>query len=459
MQETILSKLRDILGCDDVITEREQMLNYLVDETLIRLCPQPAADLVLIKPKSAQEISNVMRLANELQIPVFPRGGGTGLVGGAVPTRNGIILSLERMDKIEIDTANMMAIAEAGVTLGKLGEAAAAADLTFPPHPGDENAQIGGLVATNAGGSRAVKHGIMRNQIRELEIVMPTGEIIHLGRRVHKNNVGYDLMQLIIGSEGTLAVITKATLQLYAKPGAQLTLIIPYDNPHDAISCVPLILREGITPLAVEYVELDMLKKAAEHLGARWPVTHGNCCLLIILEATNRDELLSQGLAISKICRQHTRYEVFAAEPANEQSKILRIRSEIYTALKGESMEILDITVPIAELEHVIDAISKIVSTSGTAIPVLGHAADGNLHVHISKAEGKGMDYVEDLKNEIYTITMNAGGVVTGEHGIGKIRLDKLSTSLSSKELALLREIKKIFDPRGILNPDTKLIV
>ena len=166
--------------------------------------------------------------------------------------------------------------------------------MSFPPHPGDENAQVGGLVATNAGGSRAVKHGIMRNQVRELEIVLPTGEILNLGRRVRKNNVGYDLMQLIIGSEGTLAVITKATIQLYSEPAVQLTLIIPYDNRHSAISTVPKMIHAGISPLAVEYAELDLLKKTAEHLNSRWPVTQGNCCLIVILEAADREGLFSE---------------------------------------------------------------------------------------------------------------------------------------------------------------------
>jgi len=457
MNEIALEKLRNILGNNNVSVEREQILNYLVDETPIPIRPHPAADVVLVKPLNTEDVSRLMIFANEHQIPIYPRGGGTGLAGGAIPTRNGIILSLERMNKIEIDVGNMMAIAEAGVTLSKLDESATSAGLSFPPHPGDENAQIGGLVATNAGGSRAVKHGIMRNQVRELEIVLPTGEILNLGRRVRKNNVGFDLMQLIIGSEGTLAVITKATIQLYSEPAVQLTLIIPYDNQHSAISTVPKMIHAGISPLAVEYAELDLLKKTAEHLNSRWPVTQGNCCLIVILEAADREELFSQSLAIMKICQQQTTYEIFAAESPSDQSNILRIRSGIYTALKSKTMDMLDITVPIAELEHTIDAISNVMATSGVEIPVYGHAADGNLHVHIMEAKDKGLNYVENLENEIYQIANSAGGVITGEHGIGKIRLEKLSLSLGRKELQLMKEIKKIFDPNGVLNPETKL--
>src|SRR5208337_3724469 len=236
------------------------------------------------------------------QIPIYPRGGGTGLAGGAIPTLNGIILSLERMNKIEIDAGNMMAIAEAGVTLSKLDESATSAGLSFPPHPGDENAQIGGLVATNAGGSRAVRHGVMRNHVRGLEVILPTGELLHLGGKVHKDNVSYALMQIIIGSEGTLGIITNATIQLYGKEGASITLVVPFDDRHAAIGTVPSILKQGVAPLAIEYVERDLMERTAKHLGRTWPVRTGKYYLLIIVGEDTRDEVLSKSLRISEIC-------------------------------------------------------------------------------------------------------------------------------------------------------------
>ncbi|RLE55065.1 MAG: lactate dehydrogenase, partial [Candidatus Methanomethylicota archaeon] len=205
----MIEALERIVGKENVITDREKIENYLVDETPSIIRPKPAVKLVLVKPANTKEVSEILKFANENKIPVYPRGGGTGLAGGAIPTRDGIILSLERMDKIEIDKDNLMAIAEAGVTLEKLIKAAEEADLFFPLHPGDESAHVGGLVATNAGGARAVKYGVMRNYVRGLEVVLPTGEILNLGGKLQKNNMGYDLMNLIIGSEGTLAVITK----------------------------------------------------------------------------------------------------------------------------------------------------------------------------------------------------------------------------------------------------------
>jgi glycolate oxidase len=395
-----------------------------------------------------------MRLASKYHTAVYPRGGGTGLVGGAVPTSSGVILSLERLDKIEIDKDNMMAIAEAGVTLEKLESEANAAGFSFPPHPGDENAQVGGLVATNAGGSRAVRHGVMRNQVRAIEVVLPTGRIMSLGARVHKNNVGYDLMQLLIGSEGTLGVITKATLRLYPKSEATLTLIVPFDRRRDAFSVVPKILQNASTPLAVEYVEKELVERTAKYLGTNWPVTAGTFYLIIVMAEEDNDRVLSESLKIAAICSKHTSYETFVAEPKRDQDSILRIRSNIYTVLKNETLDILDITVPPSALEMVIESIEQIVSDRKVYMPVYGHAADGNLHIHIMRNQENVADAIRD---EIYQIATRTGGVITGEHGIGKARTSKLSRFMSSEELELMRKIKEVFDPNKILNPGTKL--
>jgi glycolate oxidase len=361
---------------------------------------------------------------------------------------------MERMNKIEIDTANLMADAEAGVTLGRLTTAADEAGLSFPPHPGDESAQVGGLVATNAGGSRAVRHGVMRNHVRAIEVVLPTGEILNLGRKVHKNNVGYDLVQLIIGSEGTLAVITKATLQLYPKYGATATLILPYNSRREAISSVPKILRVG-TPLAIEFVEKGLMESTAKRLGTRWPVTVGEFYLIVIVAESDRDMVLLQSQKIAYICKQSTIYEPYFAESEVDQDNILRIRSNIYSSLKSETVDILDITVPVATLENVVAQIDAIAQKYAVTLPVFGHAGDGNLHVHIMRNHSN--DQTMRIRNEIYELATKAGGVITGEHGIGKIRTDKVQLLLSPKEIEIVQRIKKMLDPNGILNPGTKL--
>ena len=457
MEPTVVQKLEIIVGKGQVVTNREHLLNYLSDESPAMVKPQPANDLVVVKPANARQVSEVLRLANEHHIAVFPRGGGTGLAAGAVPTRNGIIVSLELMKRLEIDDANMMAVVEAGVSLGNLMRAAEEHGLSFPPHPGDENAEVGGLVATNAGGSRAVRHGVMRNHVRGLRVVLPTGEMLTFGGKVHKNNVGYDFMQLIIGSEGTLGIVTDATIQLYPKSGASITLVVPFPDRRSAIGIVPRILREAGTPLAIEYVERDLMEITAKHLSRRWPLSSGDYYLMIIVAEPTRDEALSLSLKISEICKGSTSYDVFAAESPNDQENILSIRSNIYTALKPETLDILDITVPISELENMVTCIQNIEAKYASPSPVFGHAGDGNLHVHIMRKPDGDTKHVEGLRNEIYQAAAAAGGVITGEHGVGKIRTHVVEKFLDQKEIELMKAMKRLFDPNNILNPQTKV--
>jgi glycolate oxidase len=456
MDNSVIEKLQSITGKENVTTIMEQMQNYLTDETPAFVRPSPGKNIVLVKVETTEQVSAVLEFANNAGVSVFPRGGGTGLAGGAIPTEDGIILSLEKMRKIEVDEGNMMAVAEAGVTLSALNEAANRARLSFPPHPGDENAQVGGLVATNAGGSRAVRHGVMRNHVRALEVVLASGEVLKLGGKVHKNNVGYDLMHLMIGSEGTLGIITKATIQLYSKLGSSLTLVVPYDKRVNAVSSVPKILRGSTPPLAIEYVERDLMERTAKHLGKRWPVKDGMFYLIVIVSESNRDQALAESLRISEVCRENTQYEVFAAESEADQQNILTIRSNIYNILKPETLDILDIVVPLARLEEVIASIENVAQRRGVMLPLFGHAGDGNVHVHIVREQGKDLD-VQSVRDEIYEIATKAGGVITGEHGIGKIRMESLQKALSRQELELLKSIKRAFDPNGILNPGTKI--
>jgi len=457
MDPVLVRELESIVGRDQIVTKRESMLNYLSDETPAGMEPKPAADIVVVKPKDANEVAATVKLANQYKIPVFPRGGGTGLVGGAVPTRNGIVLSLERLNQIEIDGENMMADVGAGVTLGKLIEVSGREEFSFPPHPGDENAQVGGLVATNAGGSRAVRHGVMRNHVRALEVVLPTGELLHLGRKVHKDNVGYDLMQLIIGSEGTLGIVTNVTIQLYGKEGGSITLVVPFTDRHAAIGTVPYILKQGVPPLAIEYVERDLMERTAKHIGRTWPVTTGDYYLLIIVGEDTRDEVLSKSLRISEICKENKALEIFAAESATDQENILAIRSNLYTFLKPDVLDILDIVVPISRIEQVVKTVEDISKETGVPLPIYGHAGDGNLHVHIMRTQGEQLQNVTELTDKIYKATMALGGVITGEHGIGKTRTEKLEKFLTKREIELMKDLKRTFDPNNIMNPGTKI--
>ncbi len=452
-ESRLLNRLMEVVGKDWVITEREFMETYLKDETPEAMQPSPASNLILLKPSSTKEVSQILRIANKENVPVFPVGGRTGLVGGSVPTEPGIILSLERMNQIAIDRENLMAVAEAGATLGDLTKASVDARLFFPLHPGDEGAQIGGLIATNAGGVRAVKYGVMRNYVKGIEVVLPTGEVLNLGGKLIKNNTGYDLMHLIIGSEGTLCVITKAVIKLYAESGFMATLVVPFDSRFDAIRSVQNILHSGVIPLAIEYVEIDEVNAAAKHLDEGWPVQTGKAQLLIILTGTTEDEIFSACEKISTVSEENSACEVMLAETKEEQERILRIRSNIYTTLRPHMIDILDVTVPPSRLGELLSAVDETARKHKVRLPVYGHAGDGNLHVHIMKEKDKEPDYVERVKREIYDAGINLGGVITGEHGIGKIRTKEVALVLSAEELNLAKGIKRLFDPNNILNP------
>jgi glycolate oxidase len=429
------------------------MKNYLSDETPEPLRPSAACDLVLVKPSSTMEVSQVLRLANERLVPVFPVGGRTGLVGGSVPTEPGIILSLEKMNKIEIDRENLMAVVEAGATLGDLVKASEDAALFFPLHPGDEGAQIGGLIAANAGGVRAVKYGVMRNYVKGIEAVLATGAVLNLGGRLIKNNTGYDLMHLIIGSEGTLCVITRAVIKLYPKNLFMATLIVPFDSRCDAIRSVQEVLQSGVMPLAIEYIELKEINESARHLHEEWPVQTGKTQLIIILTGTSEDELFSACEKTSNTSVENKAHEAVLAETKEEQARILRIRSNIYTTLKPHMVDILDVTVPPSRLGDLMDSVDEIARKHGVYLPVYGHAGDGNLHIHIMKEENKEPNYVTEVKREIYESGARLGGVITGEHGIGIIRTKEIKEALGTNELDLMKEIKRLFDPNNVLNP------
>jgi len=452
-RHNLIQQAEGVVGKGWVVTKEELIEPYLRDETPEPIRPSPAGNLILIKPSTTEQVSRILKLANEQKISIFPVGGRTGLVGGAVPTEPGIVLSLERMNRVEIDRRNPMAIIGAGATLKDLIEASDDADLFFPLHPGDEGAQIGGLIATNAGGVRAVKYGVMRSYVKGVDAVLPTGEVLKLGGRLIKNNTGYDLMDLIVGSEGTLCVIVKAVIKLYPRSKFKVTLVVPFDNRLDALTVVPRILQSGVIPLAIEYVEMKDIAEAAEHLGEEWPVHRGEAQLIMVLTGTSYDVLLLGCEEISQVCEQRTNYEPLIAETREEQDRILRIRSNIYNILKPKIVDVLDVTVPPSNLGRLIVLVEGIASKYGVQLSVCGHAGDGNLHVSIMKEEKGRIQYVAEAKKKIYETTVALEGAITGEHGIGKLRTSEIGLVLSPKEIELMKTIKGLFDPNNILNP------
>jgi len=453
-----VEELQRIVGEDWVVTKREQMESYLVDETAPAVRPEPADNVVVVKPGSSQEISEILKLANREKVPVFPRGGGTGLCGGAIPTKDGIVLSLERLDKIEeVDKENLMVVAQAGVTLADLLKAVEDVDLLFPPHPGDEGAQVGGLVACNAGGTRAVKYGVIRNYVKGLEVVLPTGEIVNMGGKLLKDNTGLDLMHLLIDSEGILGIITKVIFRLYPKFAGTATLVVSWDDRHAAINTVPKILQSGVIPMAIEYVERDVMEWSAKNLGLKWPPAKGKAHLIIIVTGASEDDVYFQCEQISNVCQKYNAVDTLIAERREEQAEILKMRSELYSAMKARVADYPDVTVPPANIGKLFDAIDEIAERYGTTIHTFGHAGDGNLHPNLM-VDLVDRGILKEVKREVYQAAVDLGGVITGEHGVGKIRLGELDLCLDEKSRELMTGIKKLFDPNNILNPGTAIV-
>ena len=454
---TNLTRLRQIVGDDWVVTKREQMESYLLDESVPAVRPKPADNVVLVKPRTAKEISDIIKLANEEKTPIFVRGGGTGLCGASIPTKDGILMSMERFNKVlEMDSDNLMLVVEAGVTLEQILKAANDAGFIFPPHPGDEGAQAGGMVVLNAGGTRAVKYGVMRTYVKGLEVVLPTGEIMELGGKLLKNNQGFDLMQLMINSAGLLGIVTKVIFRLYPKPGATATMVIAYDKRYDAINTVPKILQSGVIPLSIEYFERNVIEKAATKLNVGWPVSKGIAYLMVILTASSQDDLYAQAEQVEAVCQKMGAVETTMAERQEEQNKILKLRSELFPTFKDMMADTLDITVPPSRVGELLVKIDEVAAKYDTTIPTYGHAADGNLHAHLMRdLVPRGL--VREAKRDVYRAALSLDGVITGEHGLGQIRTHDLDLIADKKQWEIMWGIKKLFDPNNILNPGVAL--
>jgi len=457
MDKTIIKKMEEIVGKDWVVSNLKDVKPYIKDETEEAIAPQACSDCIVVKPRTTEEISQILFFCNDENVTTVVRGGGTGCAGAAVPIKPSLILSTERMNKIlEIDDNNMMVECEAGVTLFDLEEEFKKHDsLFFPVHPGDEGAQVGGMIVQNAGGVRAVRHGVMRNHVKGMEIVLPTGEVIKTGGKLIKDNTGYDLTHLMIGSEGTLGIITKAYLKLYPKSSNSGSLLISFDDKKSAIEVVPKILKKGITPLAIEYLERQFMEKSADDLGLEWPAKKGKVDLYFILDEKNQEDLYEVSEKIVEECERNGAVDSLIAETYNEQRAILEIRSHGYPSVQSKVVDILDVCVPMGSINDYMDGIEKLSLKYDAYIPSFGHVGDGNIHNFIITEDGTKPENYNELSQNIFELAVGLGGTITAEHGVGKIRNSRLNIQYSEKHLDILRQIKKVFDPNNILNPGT----
>jgi glycolate oxidase len=453
----IIQELKKITGSKNVFTDQESIHKYSHDETEdLKYFPD-----VVIKPKTVTDISAIMRYCNEHCIAVTPRGGGTGLSGGALPVRGGVVLSLEELDQIiEIDERNLQVMVEPGVITENLMNAVAEKGFLYPVDPSSKGSCfIGGNMAHGSGGPRVVKYGTIREYVLNLEVVLPNGEIIWTGSNTLKYASGYNLTQLMIGSEGTLGIITKIVLKLIPQPKHDILLLASFPSNEDACSAVSSIFRAGVTPSALEFMERKGIEWVKEHDDINFNMSPAAAAFLLIeLDGSSMDSLFADAEVINEVMEQHNCQEVLFADSANQKEELWRMRRTMAVSVKSNSVyKEEDTVVPRAELPKLISGIKKIGNVYGFDSVCYGHAGDGNLHVNIIKGAMSDDDWTHKLKEgikEIFELTVKLGGNISGEHGIGLVQKEYMSIKYSEIHLNLMRGIKAVFDPNGILNPD-----
>lgn len=455
INEEILAKLQALVGVENVLTSDDKLKEYSHDEVT-----DPAyhhLPEVVIMAENTNQVAAVVKLANEFHFPVVPRGAGTGLACGAVPIYGGVVLSLEKMNKIiEVNEDAMYAIVEPGVRTSDLQKAVDAKGCLYAGDPcSGDSCFIGGNIATNAGGNKAVKYGTTRHQVYSVEIVNPQGKIVNLGARLQKQTTGYCMDQLIIGSEGTLGIITKATVKLVAKPQYSMDLLAIYESPEDAIGTVNKIIKAGITPTCVEYMDNITIKSVERYLETKLQGSDKGNYLIVTVEGTSEDDLDEKACTLDEICGESGATDVLVAEPA----RIWQTRKAFAEAVRAESIVVCkeDVVCPVDQEPLLLEEILRLADKYNLTTRIASHAGDGNIHLNILKQPNE--DYAEwdervsQNQQELYAFIYAHGGRLSGEHGIGYKRKKLMEQFTNPDELEMMRAIKKALDPNNILNP------
>jgi glycolate oxidase len=454
-------KARDILG-ERIVSEPSLLEPYGRDESAPEeLRMQPEA---VVRPLDEGEVSAVLMLCREEKVPVTVRGAGTGLAAGCVPSRGGIVLSTELMNRvIDADPANLTITVQAGVPLRKLYEEVAKMSLYFPPHPGDEGAFVGGAVAANAGGARAVKYGTVRRFVLGLQVVLAGCEVLDLGGKYVKSSTGYHLADLMIGSEGTLGVITRITLALLPPVGSVQTMLATFNTVESGIGAVPRVLAAGILPCAVEFIEHSVVLLSERLLHKSWPSHEGAASLMLILDGRDEQDTLSQAEAVGAELEKEGALQVLVTGQKGQQADMMEIRSMLYEAIRPGTAEAFDVCVPRSEIAAHVGFVHRLEETLGVLIPTYGHAADGNVHSHSLRRSLENGIFGEEapgwkersaaIRQALYEDVVRRHGVISGEHGIGILKKEHLAMNVGPAHMAVMRSIRKALDPDGILNP------
>ena len=453
-QETI-NKLRGIVGDNKVSLDDEIIEKHAIDESL----EPPHPPEVVVSPTSTQEISEIMKLAYSERIPVTPQGSRTGLSGGSLPVCKGIALNLENMNRIiEIDEENLMAIVEPGVLIMDFHEETEKLGLLYPPDPGQDSGSLGGNISTNAGGVRGMKYGVTRDFIQGLEAVLPNGEVINVGGKIVKNSTAYSLKDLIIGSEGTLAIVTKATLRLVPKPRHTALIFVPFKSTRDAANTVSEIVKRKVVPFALEYMPRHAVLTAERYLGRNLPDNSHPAYLLIGVEGNSENEVEDKLETVGEVCLEMGAVDAYIADTAQRQQQLWEGRKCLFDAYKAFwVMDEVDACVPRNRIPDYIEGAEEVSERYNVIISNVGHAGDGNVHSIIAKGDLSDTEWEEILEpviGELIAIALKVGGTLSGEHGVGYTKKQYLTGQVGSTQVELMKEIKRAFDPLNILNPN-----
>ena len=454
----LISEFKNIVGENYVLYDVETLDKYAHDETEnLYYLPD-----VVIKPRTPGEISAVMIICNAKKIPVTPRGAGTGLSGGALPHLGGVVIAMERFNSIlEIDERNLQVTTEPGVITEFLQTTVREKGLFYPPDPASRGSCfIGGNISENSGGPKAVKYGVVKDYVLNLEVVLPTGEIIWTGANVLKNSTGYNLTQLVVGSEGTLGIVTKIVLRLIPHPKHDLLMLVPFKKLEQAGEAVSAIFRAGFVPSAMELVEINALKIVSDFVdSSAVQVTDDiEAHLIIEVDGNNSEVLMGEMEAIGEMLTQYDIGEIYFADDAQQKAELWKLRRRVAEAVKlvGYTIE-EDTVVPRAELPALIRGVKELGIKYNFDVVCYGHAGDGNLHIRIRKEGTPNSFGDEDMMQSLralFELVKGLGGTISGEHGIGLIQKSYMDIVFEEKQLELMRQIKKAFDPNNILNAD-----
>ena len=413
----------------------------------------------VLQALSTEDVSAVLKYCNERHIPVTPRGAGTGLCGGCVAIHGGVVLSTEKMKKVlEVDTRNMTATVEPGVLLMEFPKALEGTGLFYPPDPGEKTATMGGNAMTNAGGMRAVRYGVTRDYVLGMEVALADGSLIQLGGKTVKTSSGYSLIDLMIGSEGTLGFLTKLTVKLIPEPKVNLSLLMPFDDLDACIGAVPKVLSCGCDPTAVEFMEREVISCAETYLGKQFPDTSADAYLLVRLDGPSVEALQPAIDTLTDLALSIGARDVLLADTDERKESIWNARGAFLEAIKGSTstMDECDVVVPRDVIPAFVRRTVEIGKEAQVRIRSFGHAGDGNLHIYVCRddlPEDEWKEKVASVMNQLYDLAREMDGEVSGEHGIGHAKKAFLRESVGEKQMQLMRGIKAAFDPNGILNP------